>query len=48
MQALRYNVVLGVFCASFVVQSSTGNYSVQALSYKVVLGGTLRKLGSTK
>ena len=29
-----------VFCASFVVQSSTGKCFVQALQYKVVLGAS--------
>jgi len=34
--------------AKFVVQSSTGKYFVQTLPYKVVLGGALWKLSSTK
>ena len=33
MQALSYKVVLESICASFVIQSSTGKYVVQALSY---------------
>ena len=58
MQALKYKVVLckrcgtkwywEVFCESIVVQRSTGKCFVQALWYKVVLGGTLCKHVSTK
>ena len=36
MQALQYDVELGVLCASFVVRSSTGKYFVKALSYEVL------------
>ena len=35
-------------CASFVVQSSTGEYFVQVLWYKVVLGSNFCKLCSAK
>ena len=35
-------------CASFVVQSSTGEYSVQVLWYKVVLGSNFCQLCSAK
>ena len=35
-------------CASFVSQSSTGTYFVQALWYRIVLGCALCKLRSTK
>jgi len=37
-----------VFCASFVVQSSTGKCFVQALKYKVVPGSALSKFCGTK
>ena len=37
----------GALCASFVIQSGTGNYPVQALCYKV-LGSALCKLCNTK
>ena len=37
----------GALCASFVIQSGTGNYPVQALWYKV-LGSALCKLCNTK
>ena len=56
MQAFHYKVVLcasfvvvlGSALSSFVVHSNTGEYFVQALQYKVVLGSALCKLCSTK
>ena len=47
MQALKYEVVRDVLCASF-VQSSTGKYFVRALSYEIVLESTLCELCCTK
>ena len=50
MQALYYKVQSqtgNCFGASFAVQSSTGEYFVQAFQYKVILGVMLRKLCNT-